>query len=223
MTGRERFIKSTIVDSVTSAGGLSCRRRIRAVLPGIVAAMALAVAAPSRAANVEAGKSSAEPCAACHGPQGVSEMEGVPSLAAQPDQFTQWQLVYFRGGTRKNEIMEPLAAEISDADIRNLGAYFAALPPPPAPSGLDDKPALTEQGAKLAAQRNCGTCHLDNYAGQKAIARLAGQREEYLVKSLGDFRASARTGSGVAAMADAAYGLSDDEIAALSHYIARVR
>lgn len=219
MTGRERSIKSAIADSPRSAGGTISRRRIYAVL---FVAGSLLLTAPAEAADGEAGKAKAEPCAACHGPDGVSQMDGVPSLAAQPDQFTQWQLVYFRGGTRKNEIMEPLASELSNADIRNLGAYFASLPPPP-PSESDDQPALTEHGAKLAAQRNCATCHLDNYAGQKAIARLAGQREEYLVKSLLDFRASARTGSGVAAMADAAYGLTDDEIAALSHYIARAR
>src|SRR5689334_19929396 len=81
------------------------------------------------AADAEAGKAKAqEVCAACHGPDGVSQTENVPSLAGQPDGFIQWQLVYFRSGRRQNEIMQPLAAELRDADIRNLAAYFSALP-----------------------------------------------------------------------------------------------
>ncbi len=163
----------------------------------------------------------AEPCTGCHGEAGISQIEGTPSLAAQPDRFTQWQLVYFRSGTRKNEVMEQVASGMSDADIRGLGAYFASLAPPP-PVSADDKPELTKHGAEIAAQRNCASCHTDSFAGQQAIARLAGQREEYLVKALDDFRANARAGSGVAAMADAAYGLGDDDITALAHYLARV-
>ena len=55
------------------------------------------------------------------------EMENMPSLAGQPDQFIQWQLVYFRAGTRKNEQMQPIVEQLTNEDIRNLGAYFASL------------------------------------------------------------------------------------------------
>ena len=187
-----------------------------------VAASAWAVAAPA-AADDAAMKAKAEPCAACHGATGVSQLAGVPSLAGQPDQYTQWQLVYFRGGSRKNDAMDQVASALSDADVRGLGAYFARLTPPPAVSAPDDKPALTKRGAELARQRNCGSCHQANYAGQQAVARLAGQREDYLVKALRDFKSGARTGGGVAAMPTTVYDLTDPDLVALAHYVARAR
>jgi cytochrome c553 len=168
-------------------------------------------------------KEKAEMCVACHGAGGISQIEKIPSLAGQPDQFTQWQLVFFRAGTRKNEQMQPVVEQLSNEDIRNLGAYFAALPPPAAPSAPDPDPALTERGAKVAALKNCASCHRDNYAGQQAIGRLLGQREDYLLKSLRDYKSGARTGGGVAAMPSAVHGLSDDDLKALAHYLARLR
>ena len=69
-------------------------------------------------------------CSGCHGENGISQTENIPSLAGQPDQFLQWQLVFFRAGSRKNEQMQPIAEEITNEDIRNLGAYFAAMTPP---------------------------------------------------------------------------------------------
>src|SRR4029453_2355152 len=87
-------------------------------------------AIPARAADVAAGKAKAELCVGCHGENGISQMENMPSLAGQPDQFIQWQLVYFRAGARKNEQMLPIVEQITNEDIRNLGAYFASLSPP---------------------------------------------------------------------------------------------
>src|SRR5438093_1505015 len=72
----------------------------------------------------------AEACAACHGTDGVSQIELTPSLAGQPDEFLQWQLVYFRSGARKSEVMGRIAEALSNQDVRNLGAYYASLPPP---------------------------------------------------------------------------------------------
>src|ERR1700755_2085015 len=92
---------------------------------------------PTRAADIAAGKEKAEMCVGCHGENGISTMENMPSLAAQPDQFIQWQLVYFRAGTRKNELMQPVVEQLNNDDIRNLGAYFAQLAPPK-PTKPDD-------------------------------------------------------------------------------------
>jgi cytochrome c553 len=167
----------------------------------------------------ENAKQKAEMCIGCHGEAGISQTENIPSLAGQPDQFTQWQLVFFRGGARKNEQMQPIAEQISNEDIRILGAYFAALTPPKA-SAPDDNPDLSKKGAQAAAGRRCASCHTDNYAGTKAVARIAGQREEYLVKSLRDYKSGARSGGAGAAMADVAYPLSEEEIEALAHYLA---
>jgi cytochrome c553 len=176
---------------------------------------------PAHAADAASGKEKAELCAGCHGEGGISQTENIPSLAAQPDQFLQWQLVFFRGGSRKNEQMQPIAEEISNEDIRNLGAYFASLPPPKA-SQPDDNPDLSRKGAEAAAGRRCASCHTESYAGTKAIARLAGQREDYLAKALHDYKAGARSGGGGAAMAEVAYPLSAEEITALAHYLAHL-
>jgi cytochrome c553 len=177
--------------------------------------------APLHAADVAAGKEKAELCVGCHGEGGISQMENVPSLAAQPDQFIQWQLVFFRAGTRKNEQMQPIVEQLNNDDIRNLGAYFASLPPPKNPKP-DDNPDLSKKGAQAAAGRRCASCHTDSYAGTKAVSRVAGQREEYLVKALHDYKSGVRNGGGMAAMAEVAYPLSAEEIEALAHYLAHL-
>jgi cytochrome c553 len=191
----------------------------------VAAVAAILLGNAACAADLEAGKMKAEPCGACHGAEGVSEVEGVPSLAGQPDQFLQWQLVYFRSGTRKDEVMEPLAAELSDAEIRDFGAYYASLPAPQPGQQqgqqADERPALKAQGSKLAAQHNCSSCHKDDFSGQQATARIANQREDYLVKALRDFKTGERTGGGVAAMPSAAYRLSEEDMPALAYYLAR--
>jgi len=176
---------------------------------------------PAQAADDAAGKEKAELCAGCHGENGISQTENIPSLAGQPDQFTQWQLVFFRSGARKNELMQPIVEQINNEDIRNLGAYFAALTPPKA-SAPDDNPDLSKKGAQAAVGRRCASCHTDTFAGTKAVARLAGQREEYPVKALHDYKSGARSGGAGAAMSDVAYPLSDEEITALAHYLAHL-
>jgi cytochrome c553 len=185
-----------------------------------VALSALALV-PAHAADNAAAKEKAEACAGCHGDNGISQTENIPSLAGQPDQFLQWQLVFFRGGSRKNEQMQPIAEQIANEDVRTLGAYFASLTPPKATTP-DDNPDLSAKGAQAAAGRRCASCHTDSYAGTKAVARLAGQREEYLVKALHDYKSSARSGGAGAAMAEVAYPLSEEEITALAHYLAHL-
>src|SRR5262245_60987123 len=185
------------------------------VTAGVVLALG---AMPARAADLAAGKEKAELCVGCHGENGISQMENMPSLAGQPDQFIQWQLVYFRAGARKNEQMQPIVEQITNEDIRNLGAYFASLPPPKAKP--DDYPELSKKGAQAAAGRRCASCHLDTYAGSKAAARVAGQREDYLAKALRDYKSGVRSGGGQAAMAEVAHPLSEEEIVALAHYLA---
>src|SRR5437763_10460355 len=129
--------------------------RSRSVLGAFccIALSALA-SASGNAADSAAAKEKAEMCVACHGQGGISQTDNIPSLAGQPDQFLQWQLVFFRGGARKNEQMQPVAEQIGNEDIRVLGAYFASLPPP-APTTADDDPDLSKKGAQAAAGRRC--------------------------------------------------------------------
>jgi cytochrome c553 len=187
----------------------------------IPAAVTLVVLAGSANAADESVKEKAALCTPCHGETGISQTENTPSLAGQPDLYLQWQLVFFRSGSRKNEIMQPTAEQLSNEDVRNLGAYFASLSPPKA-SEPDDNPELSRKGAQAAAGRRCASCHTDTFAGTKGVARLADQREEYLTKALHDYKSNLRVGGGVAAMADVAYSLSEEEITALAHYLAHL-
>ena len=195
------------------------RRLVLRTLGATALSAALTAAAP--AADLEAAKKKAELCATCHGENGISQMENVPSLAGQPDQFIQWQLVFFRSGARKNEQMQPIVEQINNDDIRNLGAYFASLTPPKA-AQPDDDPDLSKKGAQAAVGRRCANCHTDSFAGTNAVARIAGQREDYLLKALHDYKAGVRSGGSVAAMADVAYPLSEEEITALAHYLSHL-
>jgi cytochrome c553 len=189
---------------------------------GIVAALFFSLSCClTHAADIAAGKEKAELCVGCHGEGGNSQTENIPSLAAQPDLFMQWQLVFFRAGTRKNEQMQPIVEQLNNDDIRNLGAYFASLPPPKNPKP-DDNPGLSAKGAQAAAGRRCASCHTDSYAGTKAVSRIAGQREDYLLKALHDYKSGVRSGGGMAAMAEVAYPLSEEEIEALAHYLAHL-
>jgi cytochrome c553 len=202
--------------SIKSENAMACMRLI------CFALFALLAASPrASAADVTAGKALAEGCAPCHGADGVSQTALTPSLAGQPDEFVQWQLVYFRSGARKSEIMGPIAEALTNDDVRNLGAYYASLPPPKPQQSLPPAAdALAEEGAKLAAQHRCKSCHSEDFSGFRAAARLAGQREDVLVKALRDFKSGTRVGSGVASMADVVYGLGDDDMHALAHFMA---
>src|SRR5258708_32589447 len=172
----------------------------------IPAAVTLVVLAGSANAADESVKEKAALCTPCHGETGISQTENTPSLAGQPDLYLQWQLVFFRSGSRKNEIMQPTAEQLSNEDVRNLGAYFASLPPPKV-SEPDDNPDLSKKGAQAAAGRRCASCHSDTFAGTKAVAGLAGQREEYLAKALHDYKSNLRVDNGVAAIAHVTHSL----------------
>ena len=167
-----------------------------------------------------AGRQRAEPCAACHGEKGISAIPGVPSLAGQTDQFIQWQLVFFRSGRRENPLMSPMVANLTDEDVRNLGAYFASLPRNAEPAEAEVNAALKAKGQAIAQQHHCSVCHMEDFRGKQAAASIANQREDYIAKALADYRSAARPSVGVAAMTEAASGLSDDDIAALAHYLA---
>jgi cytochrome c553 len=193
---------------------------VRVVSWALGAVLVVAANGNVSAADVSAGRALAEGCAACHGADGISQMELTPSLAGQPDEFVQWQLVYFRSGVRKSDVMSPIAEALSNQDIRNLGDYYASLPPPQPTMAPD---ALAQKGEQIALQHRCRSCHSDDYNGFRAAARLSGQREDVMVKALHDFKSGKRVGSGVASMADVTYELSDADMEALSRYMATRR
>jgi cytochrome c553 len=193
--------------------------------------VAIPVAAMAAEGNPAAGKARAEAagCFACHGVDGVATEEGlatdknVPNLAGQPDLYLQFQLVFFRKGVRKNEVMNAMAEQLSDDDLRNVSAYFASLPAPNLPAPPDTAPEDTELGGKVAQAIHCTNCHGDHFEGVDNIARLAGQRQDYVYAALRDFKSGARTSTGAAGMAEVVYPLGDLEMKALAHYVSRLR
>lgn len=80
------------------------------------------------AADAMAGKAKATACVACHGGNGVSVAPDIPNLAAQKPKYIESQLKAFRSKTRKNPLMNAMAAQLNDADIANLAAFFSGLP-----------------------------------------------------------------------------------------------
>jgi cytochrome c553 len=97
----------------------------------LVAAIAGAtlIAAPVRAADLNAGAAKAkEVCAACHGMDGNSPQPDYPKLAGQYADFMAKALRDYKSGARKNPVMQGFAAALSRQDIDNLAAYYAAQP-----------------------------------------------------------------------------------------------
>lgn len=91
--------------------------------------LALAFAPLAQAADLEAGRTkAAEVCAACHGASGVSVDDAIPNLAAQRAGYLEAQLKAFKEGTRKNPLMNAMAAQLGAEDMANLAAFFAAQP-----------------------------------------------------------------------------------------------
>jgi cytochrome c553 len=160
-------------------------------------------------------------CAGCHGENGVSTMVNTPSLAGHPVLYTQIQLFLFREEQRVSAAMNAVAEGMSDDMLTALAEHYAKLPPAPPAAGTAD-PALDARGRELAASHRCGTCHLPDYVGRDQMPRIAGQREDYLLKALRDYRGGARAGDG-AQMAEVVHALSDDDLKALAHHIAHFR
>jgi cytochrome c553 len=97
----------------------------------IAALIAAATSAAAQSKPPPRAPAIAQTCVACHGIRGVSTTKDTPSLAGQPDIFTQYQLVFMRDGQRPAGVMAAIVKTLTDQNIRDLGAYYEALPPPP--------------------------------------------------------------------------------------------
>ena len=160
-------------------------------------------------------------CTACHGAYGNSSTVGVPSIAAQPKAFIETQLILFREGVRVSDQMQPVVRGLKDADITRLAEHFSKLPARPTLNTPNDQNA-TKRGRSLAQMLRCGTCHAANFRGQVQVPRLASQREDWLESQMRAYRDNKRAGADTI-MAASLYGVSDADIKALAHYLARLR
>lgn len=198
----------------TPARSTASRTRSASVLAVL---LVLAAATATDAADAEAGRRKSAPCAACHGADGNATIPGTPSLAGQPTFFTHWQLIKFRDGRRKDAQMSPFAERLSDEDMADLAAFYAAQPPKARGSVVD--PAKAAAGRPLVDTHHCSSCHTPTLTGQQQIPLLAGQDLAYLRKLLGGFRAG--TASDLdGTMTMAARPLSAEDVENLVHYLA---
>ncbi len=178
------------------------------------------------AGDAEAGKAKAQACAACHGVDGNSANPQWPNLAGQHARYTSKQLADFKAGNqRRDPIMAGQVALLTLEDMVDLGAYFATLTPA---GGFVSKQRLSlgervyRGGKRNPAVAACIACHGPNGAGDPmaGVPMLSGQRSAYTAKQLNDFRNGERSNDRESAMQAASRWLSDDEIQALSEYVA---
>jgi cytochrome c553 len=160
------------------------------------------------------------PCLACHGESGKSQTAEVPSLGGQPAFYLMVQTYMFREHMRLIEPMSAMLKGASDAELRAMADALARLPPPQ-PDATPAEPARAARAQALINQHRCNICHLPNFAGVENVPRLAGQREDYLIKSLRGYKDNSRRGYD-AQMADVVEPLSDADFADLAHYLARM-
>ncbi|HEY1309668.1 MAG TPA: c-type cytochrome [Pseudolabrys sp.] len=160
------------------------------------------------------------PCLACHGEKGQSETADIPSLGGQPAPYLLIQLYLFREKQRTVEIMNEVTKGFTDDDLRNFSDYLAKLPPP-AP-GDTGEAARIQSGRALITANRCNSCHGLDLAGRDNVPRVAGQREEYLARSLREYKSNTRHGyDGV--MAEVTQAVTEPQIADLAYTIARFR
>ncbi len=172
-------------------------------------------------------------CVACHATDGNSTIPANPVLAGQHPEYAYKQLVNFKpqGGKpaeRNNGVMAGMVANLSDDDMKNLAAYFAVQKVKPRAAR---DATLAKQGESIyrggVAGKGvpaCAGCHAPNGAGMPAqFPRLAGQHAEYTSAQLKAFRSGQRANDAAQMMRGVAAKMSDQEIAAVSEYIAGLR
>ena len=213
--------------------------RFAVVIAALLAASALPLLAAEAAPHAaDAAPAAAKPdlnagstkfgavCAACHGADGNSAIPGNPKLAQQHPEYLVKQLTEFKNGKRPSPIMQPMAAQLSDADVRNI-SYWAGSQKGKA-GFAKDKELVTlgekiYRGGLLEKQvAACAGCHSPNGAGVPAqFPRLSGQHADYTYAQLVNFQNGTRKNA--SQMVDIATRLSDREMKAVADYIAGLR
>lgn len=204
---------------------------VAALLFAAVAALAggAALAAePAAAAKPDPakGQAASAACQACHLADGNRGAPANPILQGQHPEYLVKQLTEFKSGKRKNAVMTGMAAPLSDADMKNIAAFYASKQAKPGFAKSKDTITLGEQIYRggIAAKQvpACAGCHSPTGAGIPAqYPRVGGQHAEYTESQLVAFRSGARANS--AQMMTIAAKMSDVEIKAVSDYIAGLR
>lgn len=177
------------------------------------------------------GQAKAANCAGCHGIDGDSIMPAWPKLAGQHELWLFKQLFDFKSGSRVDPMMSGMVQALTAQDIADLAAWFALQEP--SMSAADQ--ARAHQGERLYVDGRaeddlppCVGCHGTRGRGYSDVVpggfpRLAGQHAQYTAKALRDFRDGTRTNDYNGMMQSIAGKLSDEDILALSEYMAIIR
>lgn len=178
--------------------------------------------------SVEEGQAKAAACVACHGVSGNSSNPEWPNLAGQGAPYIKHQLQAFKSGARQNPLMSPMAAGLSDDDMEDLAAYFAAQ----APTGLEADPQKVALGQRLYRGGDaktglpaCAACHGPSGHGNPAARypAVGGQHATYAAAQLRNYRGGTRQTDPNRTMRDVASTLSDEQIEALASYLQGLR
>jgi cytochrome c553 len=154
-------------------------------------AMGLVVAASRAVAEPQTIEQKATVCAACHGEKGVPIDKSYPVIWGQHQGYLYLQLRDFKSGSRKNDFMTAVVAELNRDDLMALAEYFSKKPWP----DLRQKTASDVETAvanRVNVSIGCTGCHLGQYQGDATVPRLAGQQHDYVLKEMRDFRSRAR-------------------------------
>jgi len=159
------------------------------------------------------------PCWACHGDKGQSYNPEVPSLGAQTSPYVLIQLFLFREKLRRFDLMNDAVKGFTDDDLRTFADTISRLPPPLPTSDTSDL-ARMDRGQALVRQYRCNVCHNPDLAGRDNVPRIAGQREDFLVKTMREYKGNIRAGYD-ASMADVLQPIPDADILDLAYFAAR--
>lgn len=169
-----------------------------------------ALTAPPSTTDIGHGATLALRCTICHGPTGISYANS-PNLAGQYAAVTYKQLRDYKSGIRSSPIMTAMAQTLSDAQMRQLAAYYASVARPRAATASGDMPAIVRWGAPMRNIAPCGSCHggMDH---TMASPWLYGAPKEYLRAQLVAFEQGKRTNDINAQMRAMARNLTAAEI-----------
>jgi len=160
-------------------------------------------------------------CLDCHGRKGVSPTPMTPSLGGVPEYYALLQLVEFRDGDRRSEIMRAMVRDMTDDDLRAAASFVGRQPRAQGTLKPGD-PVRMRRGGELADKHRCNQCHGSRFLGGRQMPPLRNQREDYLLKALRDYKTERRLGDR-AAMVEIVSPLSDKDLGDLAHYLAHVR
>ncbi len=173
--------------------------------------------------DAEAGKAKAAACAGCHGADGNSTVAQFPKLAGQDPKYLFRQLQAFKNGKRKNAIMAGQVAALSEQDMADLAAYFAAQKMTPAaadPEYVIRGEEIYRGGITASDVPSCMGCHGPDGAGNPAAGfpRLAGQHAQYIEAQLLLYRDGERKSDPAAMMRSIAERMTVDDIKAVAAF-----